>query len=69
MAAASGIAPDSSRLQRDANLSQLHSHESGCGGRIRTGDTRRMKPLPYHLATPLFIRKKLANGALALAGM
>ena len=27
--------------------------EMGCGGRIRTGDTRRMKPLPYHLATPL----------------
>ena len=30
---------------------------SGCGGRIRTGDTRRMKPLPYHLATPLLKRK------------
>gem|GEM_PF-2521599 len=31
--------------------------KSGCGGRIRTGDARRMKPLPYHLATPLFIGK------------
>lgn len=29
----------------------------GCGGRIRTGDTRRMKPLPYHLATPLLFWK------------
>lgn len=28
VAAVSGIAPDSSRLQRDANLSQLHSHGS-----------------------------------------
>ena len=27
MAAASGIAPDSPRLQRGANLSQLHSHD------------------------------------------
>ncbi len=27
--------------------------KTGCGGRDRTGDTRRMKPLPYHLATPL----------------
>ena len=28
MVAASGIAPDSPRLQRGANLSQLHSHET-----------------------------------------
>lgn len=27
--------------------------KTGCGGRDRTGDTRRMKPLPCHLATPL----------------
>ena len=102
--AVSGSAPDSSRFQRGANLSQLHSRgsqawtrtkttrltdghaaltlrgkvvplrgiaprssayradalllsyggkmEIGCGGRIRTGDTRRMRPLPYRLATP-----------------
>lgn len=25
--------------------------------RIQTGDTRRMKPLPYHLATPLLIKE------------
>ncbi len=31
--------------------------KNGCGGRIRTGDTRRMKPLPYHLATPLLVGK------------
>lgn len=29
--------------------------KTGCGGRIRTGDARRMRPLPYHLATPRLI--------------
>jgi len=30
---------------------------NGCGGRNRTGDARRMRPLPYHLATPLLWEK------------
>ncbi len=37
--------------------------KNGCGGRIRTGDTRRMKPLPYHLATPLLMGKLARVGA------
>lgn len=66
MAAASGIAPDSPHLQRGANLSQLHSHTEkvGCGGRIRTDDTRRMKPLPYLLATPLLLGKSWHGGSV-----
>lgn len=47
-------------LVRDAPATIM---KSGCGGRTRTGDTRRMKPLPYHLATPLFIRKKIGTAA------
>ena len=39
--------------------------KSGCGGRIRTGDARRMKPLPYHLATPLLL-KKIWHGSSVL---
>ena len=36
----------------------------GCGGRIRTGDSRRMKPLPYHLATPLCEMKIWHGGSV-----
>lgn len=36
MVAVSGIAPDSSRLQRDADLSQLHSHGSPTWTRTTT---------------------------------
>lgn len=44
--AASGIAPDSLRLQRSANLSQLHSLlKSGPSGRVRTCDLRLIGPL------------------------
>jgi hypothetical protein len=58
-----GFAPCSSACKAGDLLNDRAARfgEIGCGGRIRTGDTRRMKPLPYHLATPLFIRKKLAR--------
>ena len=52
-----GFAPCSPACKADDLLNDRAARfgEIGCGGRIRTGDTRRMKPLPYHLATPLFI--------------
>lgn len=64
-----GFAPRSSAYRADALLLSYGGFRKvGCGGRIRTGGARRMKPLPYHLATPLLV-EKLANGALALAGI
>src|SRR4051794_24062718 len=60
MVAASGIAPDSPRLQRGANLSQLHSHLGGTllyMTRARAVNPRRMidkkeqTPLPTRLSS------------------
>jgi hypothetical protein len=39
-------------LQAAHDLYVTNDPVNGCGGRIRTGDTRRMKPLPSRLATP-----------------
>jgi hypothetical protein len=50
-----GFAPCSSACKADDLLNDRAARENGCGGRIRTGDTRRMKPLPCHLATPLLL--------------
>lgn len=48
-----GFAPGSSACKADDLLTDRAAHwKSGCGGRIRTGDARRMRPLPYRLATP-----------------
>ena len=54
-----GFAPCSSACKADDLLNDRAARFEGigCGGRIRTGDTRRMKPLPYRLATPLLIRE------------
>lgn len=41
-------------LQAAHDLYVTNDPMNGCGGRIRTGDTRRMKPLPSRLATPRF---------------
>ena len=41
-------------LQAAHDLYVTNDPMNGCGGRIRTGDTRRMNPLPYRLATPRF---------------
>src|SRR5690349_1129952 len=43
--------------EADCCLPRARFLKKGCGGRIRTDDTRRMKPLPYHLATPLLLGK------------
>lgn len=48
-----GFAPCSSACKADDLLNDRAAREKSCGGRDRTGDTRRMKPLPCHLATPL----------------
>ena len=52
--------PGETSGQRTGARRSSYLDENGCGGRIRTGDTRRMKPLPYHLATPLLFER---NGA------
>ncbi len=50
-----GFAPCSSACKADDLLTDRAAHwKTGCGGRIRTGGARRMKPLPCHLATPRF---------------
>ena len=51
---------------RDAPATWLMLN-NGCGSRIRTGDTRRMKPLPCHLATPLLLGEMERSAGLAPA--